>query len=183
MKDTGHRDSGAARAHGNATRFWSDVTCIFYTRNAPQPRARGSQNSDLKAHGSYRLGRHLQLLAELLLLTQLGGVDHAAGRIAKDYPMLSRPVTSKEFLSSTSGTTERAETTRGYTTRDHTAGIRRQPCFDGSAARSAHVPGNGSRAAEDESHALMGEVSGGVKHQGAAAVDHSDAMRPSVLGR
>ena len=56
---------------------------------------------------------HEDWLIDCVAATSVEAHDNA---IAKDYPMFSHPVTSKEFLASVAGTPERAETSRGRTT-------------------------------------------------------------------
>gem|GEM_PF-3489513 len=62
---------------------------------------------------AYERGFNVSTLTDCVAATSVEEHDNA---IAKDYPMFSHPVTSKEFLASVAGTTERAETSRGHTT-------------------------------------------------------------------
>jgi nicotinamidase-related amidase len=61
---------------------------------------------------AYERGFNVFTLTDCVAATSVEEHDNA---IAKDYPMFSHPVTSKDFLASLEGTTELAETSRGYT--------------------------------------------------------------------
>ena len=62
---------------------------------------------------AYEKGFNVFTLTDCVAATSVEEHDNA---IAKDYPMFSHPVTSKEFLASLEGTAELADTSRGYAT-------------------------------------------------------------------
>lgn len=62
---------------------------------------------------AYERGFNVFTLTDCVAATSVEEHDNA---IAMDNPMFSHPVTWKEFLASMAGTTELAETSRGYTT-------------------------------------------------------------------
>jgi len=62
---------------------------------------------------AYERGFNVFTLTDCVAATSVEEHDNA---IAKDYPMFSHPVTSKEFLASLEGTAELTDTSRGYTT-------------------------------------------------------------------
>jgi nicotinamidase-related amidase len=62
---------------------------------------------------AYERGFNVFTLTDCVAATSVEEHDNA---IARDYPMFSHPVTSKEFLASLEGTSELADTSRGYPT-------------------------------------------------------------------
>jgi len=62
---------------------------------------------------AYERGFNVFTLTDCVAATSVEEHDNA---IAKDYPMFSHPVTSKEFLAALEGSAEPADASRGYTT-------------------------------------------------------------------